>query len=91
LIPITLHPEPRVFKDLWQVPEHKEEGELLHNATDKGVINEARYCHHGTKDSGGKAKERIALDIKRETRSQYKHHLTTRKPYTRLLEGAHYA
>ncbi|OBS17289.1 hypothetical protein FPOA_12205 [Fusarium poae] len=47
------HPEGRpemllVIKDSWQYPERDEEGELLREATDKGVVNVARYYHHET-------------------------------------------
>uniref|UniRef100_A0A0D2Y891 non-specific serine/threonine protein kinase n=1 Tax=Fusarium oxysporum (strain Fo5176) TaxID=660025 RepID=A0A0D2Y891_FUSOF len=37
-----------VVKDSWQYPERDEEGELLREATDKGVVNVARYYHHET-------------------------------------------
>lgn len=37
-----------VIKDSWQYPERDEEGELLCEATAKGVINVARYYHHET-------------------------------------------
>jgi len=39
---------PLVIKDSWQYLERKEEGELLRKAAEKGVINMARYYHHGT-------------------------------------------
>jgi hypothetical protein len=39
---------PLVVKDSWQYTEREEEGELLRDATDKGVINVARYYHHET-------------------------------------------
>ncbi|KAM5469182.1 hypothetical protein MauCBS54593_004534 [Microsporum audouinii] len=39
---------PLVVKDSWQYPERDEEGELLREATEKGVINVARYYHHET-------------------------------------------
>ncbi|KAI1825468.1 hypothetical protein F4861DRAFT_537932 [Xylaria intraflava] len=39
---------PLVIKDSWQYPEREEEGELLRKATDRGVINVARYYHHET-------------------------------------------
>ena len=37
---------PLVVKDSWQFPEREEEGELLREATDRGVVNVARYYHH---------------------------------------------
>ncbi|RYO89802.1 hypothetical protein DL766_002691 [Monosporascus sp. MC13-8B] len=39
---------PFVIKDSWQYTEREEEGELLKEATDKGVVNVARYYHHET-------------------------------------------
>jgi hypothetical protein len=35
-----------VIKDSWQYREREEEGELLREATEKGVVNVARYYHH---------------------------------------------
>ena len=41
------HPQtPLVIKDSWQYPERDEEGELLREATDQGVVNVARYYYH---------------------------------------------
>ncbi|KAK4134878.1 hypothetical protein BT67DRAFT_378402 [Trichocladium antarcticum] len=37
-----------VIKDSWQYTERDEEGELLRDAADKGVVNVARYYHHET-------------------------------------------
>ncbi|KAF6802168.1 serine threonine-protein kinase sgk2 [Colletotrichum sojae] len=43
------HPEtPLVIKDSWQYPERDEEGDLLCEVMDKGVVNVARYYHHET-------------------------------------------
>jgi hypothetical protein len=42
-----------VVKDSWQYPEREEEGELLREATEKGVVNVARYYHHETVHVGG--------------------------------------
>lgn len=39
---------PLVIKDSWQYRERDEEGELLREATDKAVVNVARYYHHKT-------------------------------------------
>ena len=39
---------PLVVKDSWQYTERDEEGELLQEATEMGVINVARYYHHET-------------------------------------------
>ena len=44
---------PLVIKDSWQFPEREEEGELLREATDKKVVNVARYYHHETVCIGG--------------------------------------
>ncbi|KAL8410404.1 hypothetical protein RB596_000189 [Gaeumannomyces avenae] len=37
-----------VIKDSWQYTERDEEGDLLQEATGKGVVNVARYYHHET-------------------------------------------
>ncbi|PYH64776.1 protein kinase family protein [Aspergillus vadensis CBS 113365] len=37
---------PLVVKDSWQDTEHDEEGSLLQEATNAGVVNVARYYHH---------------------------------------------
>ncbi|KAF4993142.1 hypothetical protein FDECE_13498 [Fusarium decemcellulare] len=47
------HPEGQpemllVIKDSWQYPERDEEGELLREVTNKGVVNVARYYHQET-------------------------------------------
>ncbi|KAF1970865.1 hypothetical protein BU23DRAFT_510832 [Bimuria novae-zelandiae CBS 107.79] len=42
-----------VIKDSWQFPERDEEGELLREATEKDVVNVARYYHHETVCVGG--------------------------------------
>ncbi len=39
---------PFVIKDSWQYTEHEEEGELLREATEQGVVNVARSYHHET-------------------------------------------
>ncbi|KAI1313249.1 serine/threonine-protein kinase Sgk2 [Xylaria venustula] len=39
---------PLVIKDSWQFTERDEEGELLREATENGVVNVARYYHHET-------------------------------------------
>ncbi|KAJ6168196.1 hypothetical protein N7497_001039 [Penicillium chrysogenum] len=39
---------PLVVKDSWQYTERDEEGELLQEATERGVVNVARYYHHET-------------------------------------------
>ena len=40
--------EPLVVKDSWQYMERPQEGELIQQATEKGVCNIARYYHHET-------------------------------------------
>ncbi|KAG4429575.1 hypothetical protein IFR05_014939, partial [Cadophora sp. M221] len=37
---------PLVIKGSWQYTDREEEGELLREATEKGVVNVARYYHH---------------------------------------------
>ncbi|KAI9777130.1 MAG: hypothetical protein M1839_009086 [Geoglossum umbratile] len=50
-----------VVKDSWQYPEREEEGELLRDATEKGVVNVARYYHHETVRVGGKDDDIVAM------------------------------
>lgn len=43
------HPRtPLVIKDSWQYTDREEEGKMLQEATEKGVVNVARYYHHET-------------------------------------------
>lgn len=61
-----------VVKDSWQFPEREEEGELLREATEKGVVNVARYYHHETVCVGGQDDDirgnvRRGLDITKAT------------------------
>ncbi|KAF3768304.1 hypothetical protein M406DRAFT_251055 [Cryphonectria parasitica EP155] len=42
-----------VIKDSWQFPERDVEGDLLRKATEKKVINMARYYHHEIVQVGG--------------------------------------
>ncbi|CAG5181461.1 uncharacterized protein ALTATR162_LOCUS9774 [Alternaria atra] len=63
---------PLVVKDSWQYPEREEEGELLRAATEKGVMNVARYFHHETVRVGGqdddiRANVRKGLDVTKAT------------------------
>ncbi|KAK4137726.1 hypothetical protein BT67DRAFT_119307 [Trichocladium antarcticum] len=67
--------EPRikfVIKDSWQYTEREEEGELLREATNGGVVNVARYYHHETVFVRGEIDEirnnvRWGLNIKEAT------------------------
>ncbi len=63
---------PLIVKDSWQYPEREEEGELLHEATEKQVKNVARYFHYETVRVGGqdddiRANVRKGLDITKAT------------------------
>ncbi len=51
--------EPLVVKDSWQYEERPEEGELIKEATSKGVQNIARYYHHETVRIDGKNDDTI--------------------------------
>ena len=51
--------EPLVVKDSWQYEDRPEEGELIKEATDKGVKNIARYYHHETVQVDGKNDDTI--------------------------------
>ena len=67
--------KPLVIKDSWQYPEREEEGELLREATGKGVINVARYYHHETVSVNGKEDDvrdnvRRGLDVTRKDEKQ---------------------
>ena len=53
-----------VVKDSWQYPEREEEGELLREATEKDLINVARYFHHETVRIGGRDDD-IRTNIRR--------------------------
>ncbi|KAF2731547.1 hypothetical protein EJ04DRAFT_579020 [Polyplosphaeria fusca] len=61
-----------VIKDSWQFPERDEEGGLLREATEKDVVNVARYYHHETVCVGGQEDDirgnvRCGLDITKAT------------------------
>ncbi|KAL7800297.1 serine/threonine-protein kinase Sgk2 [Trichoderma ceciliae] len=53
-----------VIKDSWQYMERVEEGELLREATEKGVINVARYYYHETVHVGV-AEDDIAKNVRK--------------------------
>ncbi|KAF4502795.1 hypothetical protein FAGAP_951 [Fusarium agapanthi] len=64
------HPEGRpemllVIKDSWQYPERDEEGELLREATAKGVVNIARHYYHETVKIDGKDDD-VRNNVRRE-------------------------
>jgi hypothetical protein len=54
------------IKDSWQFPEREEEGELLREASDKDVVNVARYYHHETVCVGGQDDD-IGGNVRRQT------------------------
>lgn len=62
---------PLVIKDSWQYPEREEEGKLLHEISEKGVVNVARYYHHKTVRVSGQDDDifniRKGLDITKAT------------------------
>ncbi|KAK0628117.1 hypothetical protein B0T17DRAFT_491041 [Bombardia bombarda] len=64
--------KPFVIKDSWQYQERDEEGDLLREATGKGVVKVARYYHHSTVQIGGmdddiQSNVRGGLDVTRAT------------------------
>ena len=66
---------PLVIKDSWQYPEREDEGEILREATEKEVINVARYYYHGTVQVDGKDDDiqgavRKGLDMTQATKHQ---------------------
>jgi len=59
---------PLVIKDSWQFPERQEEGEMIREATEKNVVNVARYYYHetvsvGNQDDDVQSNVRKSLDI----------------------------
>ncbi|PZD30685.1 hypothetical protein A1F97_10045 [Pyrenophora tritici-repentis] len=76
---------PLVIKDSWQYPEREEEGELLREATEKDVVNVARYYYHetvrvGTQDDSIRRNVRQGLDVTKAT--NYKPGCTMPPPST---------
>ncbi|KAG8412999.1 hypothetical protein J3458_022484 [Metarhizium acridum] len=67
---------PLVIKDSWQYVDRDEEGELLQEATEKGVTNVARYYHHETvrirTDDDVRNNVRKGLDVTKATNFQPK-------------------
>ncbi|KAK4151065.1 hypothetical protein C8A00DRAFT_45663 [Chaetomidium leptoderma] len=59
-----------VIKDAWQYTEREEEGELLREATDKGMVNVARYYHHETVAPGASRKGRSSTASLKRSSSQ---------------------
>lgn len=73
---------PLVIKDSWQYPEREEEGKLLAEATEKGVVNVARYYYHETVQVGGKVDDirgnvRRGLDVTQATNYRPTHSETS--------------
>ncbi|KAK7407904.1 hypothetical protein QQX98_009915 [Neonectria punicea] len=63
---------PLVIKDSWQYTDREEEGILVQEATEKGVVNVARYYHHETvrvrgADDDVRSNVRKGLDITKAT------------------------
>lgn len=76
---------PFVIKDSWQSPERDEEGRLLQEATDQGVINVARHFYHETvriqaKDDDIQGNVRKGLDITKASNYQTEHPYNLRTP-----------
>jgi hypothetical protein len=68
-----------VVKDSWQYPEREEEGELLREATEKDVVNVARYFHHETVRVGGQDDD-IRTNVRRGLDITKAENYTSRKP-----------
>ncbi|KAE8155744.1 hypothetical protein BDV40DRAFT_294090 [Aspergillus tamarii] len=67
---------PLVIKDSWQYPEREEEGALLRDMTQKGVVNVARYYYRWTvqvnsKNDDIQAAVRRALDVARAKKFRF--------------------
>ncbi|KAI9375178.1 hypothetical protein BJX61DRAFT_531813 [Aspergillus egyptiacus] len=56
---------PLVVKDSWQYPERDEEGMLLKEASDKGVVNVARHYFHETVKIDGHVDD-ISTNVRRD-------------------------
>lgn len=86
------HPlTPLVIKDSWQYPERDEEGELLREVTDQGVINVARYYYHETVQVRGtdddiRSNVRGGLDVTRA--SNYRLERSMAVPNATLLSAS---
>ncbi|KAL2415158.1 hypothetical protein ABEF91_003133 [Exophiala dermatitidis] len=66
---------PLVIKDSWQYTERDEEGKLLQEATDRGVINVARYYHHETvqvKGTDDDVRSNVRRDLDVTTAEDYR-------------------
>ncbi|KAF7861835.1 hypothetical protein EAF04_007717 [Stromatinia cepivora] len=75
---------PLVIKDSWQYTEREEEGELLREATNKGVFNVARYYHHETvqvlgTDDDVRSNVRKGLDITKAKNYRSEQFIKSRK------------
>nr|ODN88949.1 hypothetical protein L203_02355 [Cryptococcus depauperatus CBS 7841] len=73
--------KPLVIKDSWQYPERDHEGELLREATDKGVVHAARHYYHTTVCVGDKVDDVLAnirqgLDLSETVNSRLGHSKT---------------
>ncbi|EXA28664.1 hypothetical protein FOVG_19742 [Fusarium oxysporum f. sp. pisi HDV247] len=69
---------PLVIKDSWQYTDREEEGILVQEATEKGVVNVARYYHHETvrvrgADDDVRNNVRKGLDITKATNYRPRH------------------
>ncbi|OJJ75837.1 hypothetical protein ASPBRDRAFT_51544 [Aspergillus brasiliensis CBS 101740] len=81
-----------VIKDSWQYPERKDEGLLLREATDKEVVNVARYYYHGTvqvqdKDDDTQGAVRRGLDLKQGRRYRWNSNFATLDPTAKSSRG----
>ncbi|GKZ29644.1 hypothetical protein AbraIFM66950_005925 [Aspergillus brasiliensis] len=81
-----------VIKDSWQYPERKDEGVLLREATDKQVVNGARYYYHGTvqvqdKDDDTQGAVRRGLDLKQGRRYRWNSNFATLDPTAKSSRG----
>ncbi|UPX14635.1 uncharacterized protein EKO05_0005112 [Ascochyta rabiei] len=68
-----------VVKDSWQYPEREEEGEMLREATEKDVVNVARYFHHETVRVGGQD-DNIRTNVRRGLDITKAENYTIKKP-----------
>lgn len=75
--------EPLIVKDSWQYEKRPEEGEILQEATQKGVRNVARYYHHETVQIDGKDDD-VFENVRRGFMKSGGRTLFTQKPFIEL-------
>ncbi|RVD81417.1 uncharacterized protein DFL_009282 [Arthrobotrys flagrans] len=84
---------PLVIKDSWQYMEREEEGDLLREATNRGVVNLGRYYHHYTVQALGtdddiRSNVRKGLDITKAEKCRLERSMTPSTADSRKSSGS---